>query len=187
MSAVWKSAAGLRVSGDALDPSEITSLLGSAPTYSQRHGDKKRLSTGKEVVRKGGTWILDADDRTPEDLDGQVAEILSRLTTDIAAWRSLSRQYQVDLFCGLFMHAGGEGFSLSLTTLEALATRGVEIQVCIYAPGGEVRVDDPCPCSSGKAYGECCAPQTEPNKALQPTRAAEPNSQREPARVGPRG
>lgn len=84
-----------------------------------------------------GQWHLKAMDRQPEDFDGQVAEILGKLTNDLEIWRSLSRNFKVDLFCGWFMEGGDEGLSISPSTMAALSERGIELGICIYGPPSE--------------------------------------------------
>jgi hypothetical protein len=157
MAAISKSAAALRVSGDALDPTEITSLLGASPTRSWRKGDVKNSNAENQIVHKTGGWVFAAEDRAPGDLSAQLAEIVSQLTADAAVWALISDRYQVDLFCGLFMKCSDEGFSLPATSLADLAKRGIELQICLYAPAREVSSDDPCPCGSDTPYGRCCA------------------------------
>jgi Domain of unknown function (DUF4279) len=70
----------------------------------------------------------------PEDTDGQVAEILGKLTDDLSVWLSVCQQYQVDLSCGWFMEETNEGLSISPKTMSALAARGIELDIGIYAP-----------------------------------------------------
>lgn len=36
----------------------------------------------------------------PEDINGQVAEILGCLTPDLQVWRGLEERFEIDLFCG---------------------------------------------------------------------------------------
>ncbi len=128
------SVAALRMFGDTLIPEEITSRVGTTPTNSYRKGDVERMRNGRELVRKTGMWLLEAEKREPEDLNSQVTEILSRLTPDLEIWRELSRDYQLDLFCGLFMEESNERLCLSTLTLASLAERGIEIVIEVYAP-----------------------------------------------------
>jgi hypothetical protein len=79
-------------------------------------------------------WSLTAEPSEPEGLNGQVAEIIGKLTQDIAVWTGLSERFEIDLFCGLFMQESNEGLSLSPKTLMALADRNIEIGLDIYAP-----------------------------------------------------
>jgi len=130
-----ESMMSLRISGEALIPDDITRLLGAPPTHSLKKGDVKyRSKDGRETIAKAGTWQLTAAIRTPEDTDGQVAEILGKLTDDMSVWTSLSQQFQVDLYCGWFMTDTNEGVSISPQTLAALGARGIEFGVDIYAP-----------------------------------------------------
>jgi hypothetical protein len=129
-----RSAAGLRISGDALVPGEISKLLGADPTYCRIKGETWRGKTGRDYVAKMGQWHLEAADRQPEDLDGQVAEILGKLTKDLDVWRTISSTFKVDLFCGWFMEGGDEGLSISPKTMAALAERGIELDICLYGP-----------------------------------------------------
>ena len=79
-----------------------------------------------------GQWHLEASDREPEDLDGQVQELLGKLTQDIEVWSALARRFRMDLFCGLFLKSKNEGATLSLETLAALSDRGIELQLDVY-------------------------------------------------------
>ena len=160
MSSISRSRAALRIFGEHLDPDEISALLGSRPTDSYSKGEVRRTSSGHVVTRKAGMWSITASPREPEGLDDQVHEVLSGLSTDMAVWSTLNQKYRVDLFCGLFMEETNEGFSLSVATMSALAARGIEIGLDIYAPDRPIDPAAPCPCESGKAYSQCCAPST---------------------------
>src|SRR5688572_27098801 len=125
MAQVESSVVALRIIGDDLDPAEITRLLGCQPSKAEAKGERiiyKNMTNNTETVRiaRTGGWRLCAVDRTPEDLDGQIAELLSRLTDDLDVWKSLASKYHLDLFCGLFMQEGNEGLSISPSSLAAL-------------------------------------------------------------------
>jgi hypothetical protein len=125
--------AALRVIGDDVVPQEISALLGAEPTHAQRKGDTVPTTSGGRIAAFG-LWRLSAPDKEPEDLDGQVSWLLSQLTQDLEAWRFISRQFRIDLFCGWFMDGTNEGVSLSPATLLALGERGIELGVDLYAP-----------------------------------------------------
>jgi hypothetical protein len=135
MARLHRSISSLRIHGAALDPDEISETLNCIPTECFRNGQIIRGSvTGREHVKKGGMWSLRATDYKPENLDAQVAELLEKLPSDLAIWAAISKKYKVDLFCGLFMKKGNEGFSLSPGTLRALGDRSIELQMDLYAP-----------------------------------------------------
>jgi len=120
--------------GDSLDPDEISALLGIEPTLGYRKGDTRQTRHGKEVVHRAGLWSLDVRDKSPEDLNGQIAEMLGQLTQDLSVWRALASRYRIDFFCGLFMEDSNEGVTLAPATLRAAGERGIEMGLDIYAP-----------------------------------------------------
>lgn len=126
------SEATLRVFGDDLNPEEVSSLLGAEPTYMCRKGDARALTGGRVIIEKRGSWRLSASRREPENLDGQVLELLGRLTQNLEVWKELSTRYEVDLFCGVFMESSNDGLPLSPMTLLALGERGIKLDLDIY-------------------------------------------------------
>ena len=138
MACIHESTATLRIFGDALIPAEITKTLGASPTHAQTKGDKiVGKKTGIVRTARSGMWRLEAPDREPEDLDGQIREILGQLTEDLAAWKSIASRYKMDLFCGLFMECSNEGMELSPESLLSLGSRGIMIGLDIYGPTGD--------------------------------------------------
>ena len=134
MAQVQRSVVTLRIGSDDLIPGEITRLLGTPPTHTQIKGEKiVGRKTGHVRIAEVGMWRLCAKDREPEDMDGQIEEILSQTTSDLAIWRSVGEKHQIDLFCGLFLGVSNEGMSLSSKSLAALGERGIELALDIYS------------------------------------------------------
>lgn len=133
MAVLSGSAASLRFFGDDLDPDEFTRLLGGQPTKSERKGEETiGKVTGKKRIARSGGWQLRAERRQPGDFDAQISEILAQLTDDTDIWQDLTARFRADIFCGLFMTEGNEGFSPSHETLAKLAARGLTIDFDIY-------------------------------------------------------
>lgn len=133
MTEVSRSAASLRFFGDDLLPEEVTARVGTAPTASEiKGGQSQPNSGGRTFTARTGGWRLKVADRVPGDLDGQIWELLGRLTTDLKVWRELTVRFRVDVFCGLWLNEGNEGISLAPTTLEALGQRGILLDLDIY-------------------------------------------------------
>lgn len=137
MAHLARSVASLRIFGDDLIPEEVTNLLGCAPTNSYPKGFVQVMRSGRELVRKTGGWFLDASPAEPENLDGQVTELLSQLTSDMSIWSGLAQRFTLDLFCGWFMGGSNEGVSVAPNTLRALGERGIELSLDIYGPDDE--------------------------------------------------
>jgi hypothetical protein len=87
---------------------------------------------GATRVARFGLWSLAAPETEPADLDAQVRHLLEGLTPDLEAWRQLAAAFNVDLFCGWFMHRANEGLQISVDTLLALADRHIPLDLDIY-------------------------------------------------------
>jgi hypothetical protein len=135
MSAINRAVATLRVKGEELNPSEITRLLGSEPTYAYSKGDV--LIRPKGRIAKFGMWRLEAAPLEPSDFNTQVASLLDQLTQDLQIWQELTEKYDISLFCGWFMRESNEGEDLSSKTLISLGQRGLSLGLDIYAPDDE--------------------------------------------------
>ena len=134
MTRLHRARVGLCIIGEDLDPDEVTDLLGAAPTISVRKGERRPVGRGREIAARQGSWRLHADDASPGDLDGRIGTILARLTADLSVWRDLSRRYQCDVFCGLFLRDGNEGAALEPHTRAELGARGLILDLGIYGP-----------------------------------------------------
>ena len=113
---VDRSYATLRVIGSDVDVRRVADLLGQASEQF-----------------KGRGWRLSAPVAEPADLDHQIEVLLSRLSSDLSAWREVTRLYRVDLFCGLFLERGNRGLELASSTMLKLAERGILLSIDIYA------------------------------------------------------
>ena len=144
--------------GEKLIPSEITSILGCMPSSSQEKGQEFiGPKTGRKRVAKFGMWGLEASDQKPENIEVQIFEILDKLSPELDVWKSLAAEYEMDLFCGLFMNESNEGMEISPKALKALGDRGIMLSLDIYDGNDEPPANEaPCPCGSGNLYKECC-------------------------------
>lgn len=129
MARLHESMASLRIGGDALEPDEISTLLGCEPSSKYRKGEAR----GKgRAIAKTGSWQLDATNKAPGDLDAQIREIFEQINFE--HWSSVIDRYEVDVFCGLFMSVSDEGFSISADVLKNLGERRIQLDVCLYGP-----------------------------------------------------
>jgi hypothetical protein len=130
-----RSIATLRVVGDDLVPEQVSTLLGCPPTTAHKKGEALfDEQTGAERIARIGMWRLKGSNREPENLDGQIEEILGKVTADLERWTALTTRFRVDLFCGLFMGGGNEGLGVSSGSLFALGRRGIELAIDVYGP-----------------------------------------------------
>jgi hypothetical protein len=145
MSQIHHSAACLRLFAEHLEPDEITQILRCAPTGAQRTGEVIRYQSGRERVVKCGNWRLDAEPAEPEDVNGQVRWLLSQVESDLNVWKSLVQQFDVDIYCGLFMQGSNDGLSLAPDVMALLGERGIHLGIEIYSASGD---DDAMPSSN---------------------------------------
>lgn len=85
--------------GISLDPTEITSLLGIAPSKSQYFGQQRLTSTMRPVVAKTGLWayLIESDTSTVAELVQQFAERFKGCTQKLNALPNADEAY-LDLF-----------------------------------------------------------------------------------------
>ena len=131
MAAIARVRASLRVLGDALEPDEVSALLGHEPTRCHRKGDKCGPQRGS--IEPTGAWILDS--RMPEraEVEDHVESILALLTSDADEWASLTDRFSASILCGLFLDQYNEGFELSPRICKAVASRGLVIAFDLYS------------------------------------------------------
>ena len=120
----------LTVSGDDLDPAEITRLLGASPTKACRLGDALP-HRNHTFTAKSGSWSISTE-RSTSDIEEQLTELFAKLNGDPEVWRSLTNRYDASLFCGVFLSWFGHGFSMSPKLHRLLADRNLLITFDIY-------------------------------------------------------
>jgi hypothetical protein len=105
------------------------------PTIGVAKGASWVTSLGAEKVAHTGSWRIEANLCEPEDLNRQIEGLLLPLSSDLAAWRELTRRFRGVIFCGLWMTSYNDGLQLSSEVLGALAERGLLLDLDIYATG----------------------------------------------------
>ena len=128
---VDKTSVSLRLSGDTLDPDEISILLDCQPTDSYRKGDVLPNNRNRGVAQTG-MWLLSGKKTGKISLEKQIFELFSRLSDDLEIWRKLTSQYHSDLFCGLFMDSWNRGIDFSPQLMAQISARGLTLDLDIY-------------------------------------------------------
>ena len=142
MAHIHISKLSLRISGDSLLPDDITELLGAPPTFGHAKGEEIRGNkTGRVRIARSGMWLLSVDERSPENLDGQLRELFEQLTDDLEIWGKIFETYSTDLFVGLFMQGSNEGLTISSSVMKMIADRRLEIGFDVYGGDDEPEID----------------------------------------------
>lgn len=125
----------LRISGEKLDPAQVSALLGCFPTRAERAGVPLRNASGGIRIPARGLWSLELNSRDlPDnyDLDDGIRTLLGRLPSTPDIWTSLNSTYKVEIFCGLYMASANRGFSIPPDVADLLAERGIAIEFDLY-------------------------------------------------------
>ena len=69
---------GLYLRGNALDPCDITAILGISPDYQQVKGESVPSSAGRAITRTIGVWSIKVD-AASENIAEPLAEFFTRL------------------------------------------------------------------------------------------------------------
>ncbi len=134
MSSVRRSTVSLRIFGKALEPNLVSGILCCEPTSAAKTGDVITTKSGKRRTIKQGYWHLEYGEADSVELEAKVFGLLNKAIADENAWKTATQGCQADLFCGLFLHEGNEGFSLSAELLREVSKRHLTVGFDIYAP-----------------------------------------------------
>lgn len=132
MGTLASSEASVGFYGDDLDPTEITHKLACEPTVGVAKGGTWTTSMGAEKIARTGSWRLEAERRAPADLDAQIDHLLSAMSDDLVAWKSLAGRFRGRVFCGLFLASFNDGLTLRPETLLMIGQRGLVLDLDIY-------------------------------------------------------
>src|SRR5258708_14612907 len=124
----------LRVTGEDLDPDQVSILLGVRPTFAARRGDM-RSTRGAAVRQHIGVWAFEMGTSSEWTLQDFIGALLDRIPAPLAAWRRLREEYEVDLFCGLFVEEWNPGTGLSRGIPERIPARRFSLSLDIYSGG----------------------------------------------------
>ena len=126
----------LRISGNALDPSEITSELGIEPTQVRIKGQQR---PGGKSVWDESMWEYEAtpgdNEREWRSLEEGLRQILSLFTSRQQLLQGYQQRFRVCLFCGHFTSSFNGGPTFTPTLLKELGDFGVELFLDTYRSG----------------------------------------------------
>lgn len=133
MGLINRCEASIRLFGDDLIPEEVCRLFGHFPSKAWMKGYQYTTSSGATVLRKTGAWILDADLSETGDFDGQISQLLAQIPIGTDVWLELGNRFEIDIYCGCFMHGSSEVVAISPQSLLMLGERNIALSIEIYA------------------------------------------------------
>ncbi len=133
MSEVSEYTISLRFFGEDLDPDVLSAQLGGIPTNPCCKGD---VVKGKTYTRieKYGRWLKSIDGKPGDSFEPLIDGLLDGLSPDLELWRDLSKRYDGDLYCGIWLGDDNQGMELSPRLMARLAERGLRLGLDIYCP-----------------------------------------------------
>lgn len=128
-------AASLQVSGEDLDPDQITCLLGLEPTRSQRRGVTLRRPDGTErYTPRFGRWARDIKPAHTDEWDiPEVIRLLfDGLPHDLSVWNQIAELGNIRVTLGLNVPDSNGYFQLDSDVMLFLSDRHARIWFDIY-------------------------------------------------------
>ena len=127
-------AVSISISGEGVDPDEVSETLGAEPDRSHRVGDV--LSAESSARRRTGLWCITTQASAADEvlLADHVAALLGRVNMDTGIWRQLAGRHNTRVSIGWFMGDGNEALRVDAATLDELARRGLLLDIEVYAP-----------------------------------------------------
>jgi hypothetical protein len=133
----FKILVGIYLNGKSLDPVKLTDLLGVSPSTSKRKGDKRVISTGREVVAKMGQWALmtelDADSFDLPTVLSELGKNIRSFDDGLGSLPGVDNGY-VDVFAATIANAEAGAtceFELSQQSVNLLRSLGLPVRFTI--------------------------------------------------------
>jgi hypothetical protein len=140
--ALGSFAAALHVSGEALQPTEVTRLFGIEPSESETRGVPLRHADGTTIrTPSAGRWTLGVPASMSDafNFNEVVEAVLAKLPKDAAIWRAVGALGTLHVSASLALDDSNGEMWLEPQLLSFLGERGVGIHVEFYRrdpPGG---------------------------------------------------
>jgi hypothetical protein len=122
----------LRVMGDALDPDHVTRLLGVSPDKGEKAGETWLTPKNVPVRARTGMWSRGVPRREASDINELLVELFAPLSADTSIWRELKKDFDIHVFCGVFILEPTGGFRLSSGAMQLLSERFVDLDFDMY-------------------------------------------------------
>ena len=133
MDSLQRAKVSVLIADDNLFPSEVTALLGRPPRLGVTKGETFLASHGKHIKAETGMWQFGGEWESPPQLDRQISEVLSVLTSDMLVWAEVTNRYLCYLSVGGYFHDWTGGMTLGPRTSKLLAERNLAIDFDLYA------------------------------------------------------
>ena len=121
----------LCIYGEALDPGELTQLLGVNPTHEHKTGHRETL---RAPPSSKGAWIYEIRRFEPIDPDNMLEELLASLPQEEHFWERLASRFELQIHFAIHTDVGCT-FKLSPLTIRRVSRTHATFQIYIQAYG----------------------------------------------------
>lgn len=120
------------MTGETLDPAQISRVLGVEPTRAHAKGDPVAATDGG--VRRNGLWsrVLKPVDTDEWDVGEVIRTLMAEFPTPAAPWMKLPHGVSPRLRLGLELATANQGLSLAPDICAWLGRRGIAVELDIY-------------------------------------------------------
>ena len=126
------------VTGDDLDPAEITTAVGFSPTDSWKKGDLNPRN-GRE--RKFGRWSLYSRLARSEEFEAHIADVLAQLDQNPDGFKEVSDAYNGCMQLVGYFHSYYPGLYFTSETVQGLAKYKLGVDHDFYYLHSDARED----------------------------------------------
>ncbi len=124
--------ASLRVSGNALQPDEISSLLNLKPTKAHLRGEPR--SSKSKLAWNNSLWMLQSPLSDECEPVQHLEWLLNSLEPKAGIIKGIANRFHVEFFCGFSSESGQGGFTLDAQLLQRIASLGIAFSLDLYPP-----------------------------------------------------
>ncbi len=126
------------ITGDDLDPDEITKLVGVSPTDSWKKGDVNPRN-GRE--RKFGRWSLYSRLARSEEFEAHITDVLAQLDQNSDGFKKVSQAYKGHMQLVGYFHSSYPGLYFTPETVQGLAKYNLGVDHDFYYLHSDARED----------------------------------------------
>ncbi|UCV09304.1 DUF4279 domain-containing protein [Dechloromonas denitrificans] len=126
------------ITGNDLDPAEITKALGVTPTDSWKKGD---VNSRNGCERKFGRWSLYSRLARSEEFEAHIADVLAQLEQNADGFRRVSEAYEGCMQLVGYFHSYYPGLFFTPQTVQGLAKYKLGVDHDFYYLHSDARED----------------------------------------------
>jgi hypothetical protein len=127
----------LSISGEDLDPDELSGWLGQRPDVAHRKGQPRTRTS----VHAEGLWSIEKIGSAADQVEGLLTELVGRVTAAPDTWTRVNDRYRVSADVGVFVAGYNGDLTLSPRLVQRIASLGASLWIDMYCRAGEAGLE----------------------------------------------